>query len=434
MESLIRDVKQGSRSLLRDKAFAAAVLLTLVLCVATNTATFAIGHSVLLRPLPVPDANAIVLMANRYPRAGVGDLNTSSVGDYYDRLRSVTALQEQALFRSADQTLDINGTPAQVPGMAVTPSFFPLVRTAPAHGRTFTADEGEIGGEQKVILSDTLWRTLYGLDLGAIGRQLRIGGRLYTIVGIMRRGFDFVDPEVRFWVPLAFTPEEKTGHHSNNWYHIGRLKPGATLAQVQAQVDAVNAANLDRFPQFKDVIINAGFHTTVEPLQHMIVKDVERVLYLLWGGAAFVLLIGALNLANLSLARMTMRRKEIATRLAIGAGRAQLLRQLVVENVLIGSAGGIAGVLLGAAILRMLTVIGLDRFPRASEVHIDGAVVLAALGMSVVVGVVMGFLPLASVLRIWLERAVRPALTTFHTRNIHHTVIRLPSRRPLGWP
>jgi len=240
----------------------------------------------------------------------------------------------------------------------------------------------------------------------------------------MRRGFDFVDPEVRFWVPLAFTPEEKTGHYSNNWYHIGRLKPGATLAQVQAQVDAVNAANLDRFPQFKDVIINAGFHTTVEPLQHMIVKDVERVLYLLWSGAAFVLLIGALNLANLSLARMTMRRKEIATRLAIGAGRAQILRQLVVENVLIGSAGGIAGVLLGAAILRMLTVIGLDCFPRASEVHIDGAVVLAALGMSVVVGVVMGFLPLASVLRVSLSSVLhddsRTSTDGLRTRRLRH--------------
>lgn len=182
MENLVRDIKHGSRSLLRDKGFAVLVLLTLAFCIGTNTATFAIVHSVLLRPLPVPDADAILLMANRYPKAGVGDLNTSSVGDYYDRLRSVTALQEQALFRSADQTLDINGAPAQVPGMAVTPSLFPLVRIAPAHGRTFNADEGEIGGEQKVILSDTLWRTLYSRDPGAIGRQLRIGGRPYAII------------------------------------------------------------------------------------------------------------------------------------------------------------------------------------------------------------------------------------------------------------
>jgi len=400
MENLIRDVKYSARSLLRDKAFATTVLLTLAVCIAANTTTFAIVNSVVLRPLPVPNANEIVLMANRYPNAGAGNLNTSSVGDYYDRLRSVTALREQALFRSADQTLDINGTPEQVPGMAVTPSLFPLLSIAPAHGRTFTAPEGEIGAEQKVVLSDRLWRTLYGSDLSAVGRELRISGRPHTIIGVMPRGFDFVDPEVRFWVPLAFTPGEKAGHHSNNWYHIGRLKTGATLVQVQSQIDALNAVNLERFPQFKDVLINAGFHTKVEPLQHMIIKDVECALYLLWGGAIFVLLIGALNLANVGFARLTNRRKEIATRLALGGSRTQLLRQLVVENVLIAVAGGTAGVFLGVALLRTLAAIGFNRFPRASEVHINGVVILAALGMSVAVGVLIGFMPLANVFKL----------------------------------
>ncbi|MGI8742396.1 MAG: ABC transporter permease [Bryobacteraceae bacterium] len=400
MENLIRDLKYGTRSLLRDKGFATTVLLTLAVCIAANTTTFAIVNSVVLHPLPVPKANEIVLMANRYPKAGAGNLNTSSVGDYYDRLRSVTALGQQALFRPSDQTLEIGGTPRQVPGMAVTPSFFPLVGIAPELGRMFAAGEGEQGGEQKVILSDTLWRTLYGADLRAVGRELRIGGRPYTIVGVMPGGFNFVDPGVRFWIPLAFTPEEKAGHHSNNWYHIGRLKPGATPRQAQAQIDALNAANLERFPQLKAVLINAGFHTRVEPLQHMIVKDVEPVLYLLWGGAAFVLFIGALNLANVALARLTVRRKEIATRLALGAGRAQLFRQFVIENVVVALGGGIVGVLLGAALLRALTIIRFDRFPRASEVQIDGTVIAAALGMSALVGVLIGALPLINVIKL----------------------------------
>jgi predicted permease len=412
MESLIRDLRHGARSLLRDKGFAATVLLTLAVCIAANTATFAIVNSVVLRPLPVPNAGEIVLMANRYPGAGAGDQNVSSAADYFDRLRSVMALSDQALYRPADQTLDINGTPRRVPGLAVTPSFFRLVRTAPAHGRAFTAAEGEIGSEQKVILSDALWRTLYGGDPGAIGRDLWIGGRPCTIVGVMPRGFNFVDPEVRFWVPLALTPAEKAAYHNNNWVHIGRLKPGAALAQVQAQVDAQNTANLDKFPQFKAVLINAGFHTKVEPLQHMIVKDVERALYLLWGGAVFVLLIGALNLANVALARLAVRRKEIATRLALGGGRTQLVRQHVIESVLISAAGGAAGIGLGAALLRALAIVGFDRLPRASEVHIDGIVILAALGMSVAVGIVLGLLPLASVFRMDVNSALRDGSRT----------------------
>src|SRR5208337_588534 len=407
LENLIRDIKYGVRFLLRDKGFAATVVLTLGICIAAYTATFAIVHSVLLRPLPGPNADAIVLMSNQYPKAGVTDQSISSVPDYYDRLRVVTALQEQAMFQPVDQALEVNGTPEQVPGMAVTPSFFKLVGIPPAHGRAFTAEEGEIGSEHKVVLSDALWQQLYGGELSAIGRELRLGGTPVTIVGVMPRDFVFLNPMVRFWVPLAFTAEQKSQYHNNNWNHIGRLKPGATLAQVQAQINALNAANLERFPAFKNFLINSGFYTKVEPLQHMLVKGVEGALYLLWGGAVFVLLIGGLNIANLTLARWSVRGKEIATRLALGAGRAQLSRQLVVENVLVAGAGGIAGVLLGTALLRAVAAIGLDRFPRAQEVRIDGAVILVALGLAVAVGVLVGLVPLASAFKVSLSGMLR---------------------------
>ena len=412
LENLIRDIKYGVRSLLRDKWFAATVLLTLAICIAVYTATFAIVHSVLLRPLPGPNANAIVLMSNLYPKAGVSDQNGSSAADYFDCLRVVTALEEQAMFQPMDQTLEVNGTPEQIPGMAVTPSFFKLVGIPPARGRAFTTEEGEIGSEHKVVLSDALWQQLYGGDLSAIGRELRLGGTPVTIVGVMPRDFVFLNPMVRFWVPLAFTAEQKSQYHNNNWNHIGRLKPGATLAQVQAQINALNAANLDRFPAFKDILINAGFYTRVEPLKHMLVKDVEGALYLLWGGAVFVLLIGGLNIANLALARWSVRGKEIATRLALGAGRAQLSRQLIVENVLVAGAGGIAGVLLGTALLRAVAAIGLDRFPRAHEVRIDGTVVIVALGLAVVVGVLVGLVPIASTFKVNLSGMLRDGSRT----------------------
>jgi len=407
MENLIRDIKHGVRSLLRGKGFAATVLLTLAICIGAYTATFAIVHSVLLRSLPGPNANAIVLMSNEYPKAGVADQSASSAADYYDRLRVVTTLEEQAMFQPVAQALEVNGTPEQVPGMAVTPSFFKLVGIPPARGRAFTAEEGEIGSEHKVVLSHALWQQLYGGDLSVMGRELRLGGTPFTVVGVMPRDFVFVDPEVRFWVALAFTAQQKSQYHSNNWNHIGRLKPGATLTQVQAQINALNAANLERFPEWKDILINAGFYTRVEPLQHMLVKDVEGALYLLWGGAVFVLLIGGLNIANLALARWSVRGKEIATRLALGAGRARLARQLVVENVLVAGAGGIAGVLLGTALLRAVAATGLDRFPRAQEVRIDGTVIVVALGLAVALGVLVGLVPLASAFRVNLSGLLR---------------------------
>ena len=407
MENLIRDIKLGARSLLRDKAFAATVLLTLAVCMAAYTATFAIVHSVLLRPLPGPNAARIVLMSNMYPKAGVTDGESSSAPDYYDRLRAVTCLEEQAMYRYVDRALEINGMPERVSGVAVTPSFFKLVGIFPAHGRAFTADEGEIGSEHKVILSEALWQQLYAGDPSVVGRDLRLDGVPSTIVGIMPPNFVFADPKARFWVPLAFTAEEKTQYHSNDWINIGRLKPGATIVQVQAQIDALNAGNLERLTEWKSILLNAGFYTKVETLQHNLVKNVERVLYLLWGGAVFVLLIGGLNIANLALARWNVRGREIATRLALGATRAQLTRQLVVENVLVAGAAGVVGVLLGSLLLQGVAAIGLESFPRAEEVRIDGPVIFVALGLAALVGALVGLVPIAGAFKVSLTGMLR---------------------------
>ncbi len=399
MESLILDLKHGLRSLLRDKGFTMTVVLTLAACVAVNTATFAIVNSVLLRPLPIPEASSIVVLSNRYPKAGAGDSTNSSAADYVDRLRQVVALEQQAMYRSANQTVDIEGSPERIECMAVTPSFFKLVRVAPALGRAFTSEEGEAGNHHKVILSDALWRQLYGGESSAVGRDLRFSGVPFTIVGVMPRDFVFVNPAVRCWVPLAFTAQEKAAYHSNNWIHIGRLKPGGTIAQVRSQVDALNATNLDKFPQLKHVLIDAGFHTAVEPLQDTLVRGVRESMYLLWGAAIFVLLIGGLNITNLELARLSVRGKEMATRLALGAGRNRVVSRLVVESSLLALAGGGAGVLLGAAVLRVMATADLNRFPRANEVRIDGTVIAVALGLAIVVGVVIGLAPLVNVFK-----------------------------------
>jgi predicted permease len=390
-----------------DKGFTVTVVLTIAVCIAANTATFAVVNSVLLRPLPVPEARSLVLMANRYPKAGADFGYNSASGDYFDRLRDVHVFSEQALFRTNGRTVEIQGMPQRVTGMSATPSLFRLLRVPPAYGRAFSDAEGEPGADQKAILSDGMSRRLFGSPEAALGRDVRLSGQPFTVVGVMPAGFNFIDPDVSLWVPASFTPAEREVHHSNNWQSIGRLKPGATLQQVQSQVDALNRANLDRFPSFKELLINAGFHTVAVPLEDMLVKAVRGALYLLWGGAAFVMLIGAVNVANLVLARTALRRKEFATRLALGAGAGRLMRQLVTESILVALAGGAAGAALGTGLLRVLAHSGIETLPRAGEVSVDGMVVLAMLVTAALVGIVIGLIPSLQVIRARVNEVLR---------------------------
>ena len=424
---MLRDFRFAIRSLFREKGYSTMVVLTLAVCIAANVGAYAIVDCVLLKPLPVPNARRIVLIANKYPGAGASDGDNSAAGDYYDRLQSIHALSRQAMFQERKGTLSIEHSPQQISGMAVTPSFFGVIGTNPARGRAFSAEEGEIGADSKVILSDALWNTLFGASPKAIGQDVRINGQPFTVVGIMPKGFNFVNADIRYWIPLAFTPEQKSQYHNNNWINIGLLAPGASIQQVQSQVDALNAANLDRFPQFRQLLINAGFHSTVEPLQSMVIKDVAGSLYLLWGGAALVLLIGAVNLTNVAVARWTTRRKEFATRLALGGSRPQLLQRILAETLAISAAGGGAGILLGAAFPRLLATLDLNRFPRASEVHIDLAASLIAGTMSILVGLLMAVIPYYGLLRLPVSGALhedgRTRTTGTRTRGLRQLLV-----------
>jgi predicted permease len=322
--------------------------------------------------------------------------------------------EENALFRGEDQTVDVNGTAQRMTAMKVTPSIFPLLRVSPAIGHRFEEADGELGNEDKVILSYGVWQDLYGGNKDIIGKDLRINGRPTTIVGIMPRDFVFYDEKVRLWVPYAFTAEQKSeeARHSNSSSEIARLKPGMTIPQAQAQVDAMNAANLERVPKMKQFLINAGFHTQVRFLQDVLVRDIKSVLYLLWAGAGFVLLIGAVNIANLTLARSSARRKEIATKLAIGGSHGQVARSLLIESVMLALTGGAAGLLVAAGVLRALARIGLNEIPRASEIHISPVVVLFAFGISLVAGVFIGLVPIAQLARIKLSTVLREETRT----------------------
>src|SRR5262249_10844090 len=314
---------------------------------------------------------------------------------------------EQAMQNSADVTIDQHGTPARVRLMNVTPSFFRMLQIPPALGRTFTEDEGEIGNEKKVVLSYALWQSAFGGDPGIVGRDVRIDSQPYTVVGVMPRGFTFVNDDVMLWRALAFTPERKQQRHSNNWRNLARLKPGATIQQAQEQIDALNRANLDRFPQYKQLLINARFHTTVTRYQDELVRDVRPTLYLLWGGALFVLLIGCVNVANLVLVRARSRLREMATRMALGAGRARVARQLVTEGVLLTLISAALGLFTAYGLLQVLGALNIRDLPRGFAIRIDQTVVLYTLGIAAAIGVVLGLIPVAAVIPVNLTAVLR---------------------------
>jgi predicted permease len=408
MDSLARDLLLGLRLLRRDKAFTLTAGLTLALCIGANTALFSVVHHVLLRPLPVPDPERLVLMSNLYPKAGAVDSSNSGVPDHYDRLQAVTALEEQSLHNESSVSIGRDGLPTRIQVMNATPSLFRVLRVEAARGRTLHDEDGVVGQDRKVVLGDAFWRRQFGGDPAAVGRDLHLDGQPYTVVGVMPPALDQVFPGITLWRPLAFTPEQKADgqRHSNNYWNLGRLRPGATLQQAQAQVDALNAANLERFPQYKELLQNAGFHTVARGFRDHLVRRVKPTLHLMWGGALFVLLIGCVNVANLALVRARARAKETATRLALGAGRAQLARQLVAESVLLVLGAAAAGVALGAAALRTFSTVDLEGLPFGSAVEVDLATLLYSVAVAIVIGVAMGLLPalggpgnLAAVLR-----------------------------------
>jgi predicted permease len=408
MDRLLQDVRFAVRLLLKDRAFTLTALLTLALCIGANATIFSVVNSVLLQPLPVPQPERLVLMHNSYPRAGV-ERASNGVPDYYDRLRELQAFEEQALYNTRGLTVGVEGDPQRMTGMVATPSLLRILAAAPVRGRVFTESEGEVGNHHKVILTNGLWQELYGGRTEAVGQELRINGEPYSIVGVLPAGFSFLDPEVRLWIPAAFSVEQKSddARHSNNWSMVGRLRPGATVAQAQQQLDALNARNMERFPHFKEILTNAGFHSVAVALQEDLVRSIRRTLYLLWGGVLFVLLIGVVNITNLALVRSSGRGKELATRQALGAGLGRLTRQLLTETVLLTIAGGLLGLAVGYWGVSALAALGLERLPRGSEVRLDAVAMAFTLLLALAVGVIVAMVPVLSMRGVNLSQAFR---------------------------
>ena len=408
MRKLQQDIRFAARLLWKQKVFSAAVIVTLAACIGANATIFSVVDAVLLRALPFPDADRLVTLMNSYPKAGV-ERGINGVPDYFDRRRETDVFEEQALYRERGQTVGGEGQPERLEAFQVTPSIFRVLKAEAFRGRLLGDADGEVGQERKVVIAYSLWQRMFAGREDAVGKDLRVNGVPHTVVGVLPPDFTFLRREAELWVPVAFAPADKSDdrRHTNNWQMIARLKPGRTIAQAQAQIDALNARNLERFPQFRDILVNAGFHTQVVSTHADLVRDVRATLYLLWGGVAFVLLIGCVNLTNLMLVRSSVRIREMATRHALGAGRGRLARQLLTEATMLTIAGSAVGLAASYWAVQLLAAGPLAVLPRASEIGLDGRVVGLTLGLALLVGLAISAVPMLSLRRMNLNQAIR---------------------------
>ena len=408
MDVLRQDLRFALRLLFKDKAFAATTVLTLAICIGANGAIFTVVQSVLMRPLPYPDADRIVTITDGFPGAGVERAGTS-VPNYYDRVAMKEVFDSVALYQNSGYRVGQGAGAEGVPAMNVSPSFFAVLRTPAVRGRVFLDSDGQVGHERVTMLSYAFAkRQPGGLD-GVVGRDLRLNDVVYTVVGVLPETFSYLDPKIALFVPLAFKPEERgeDRRYSQNHQSIGRLAGGATIAQARARIDAVNEHWVAESGPMKEALKNTGYHTMVFSLGADLVRNVRAALQLLWGGVILVLLIAGVNITNLSLVRATSRVRELATRHALGAARSRVTRQLVTETLLLTAGGGALGLALGYWSLDALAWAGLSDLPRAYEIRMDGTVIAFTLGISMLLGVVVGAVPAMQMAGVNLSSVLR---------------------------
>ena len=382
-------LSQTLRRLARERGFTLTVLLTLGLCIGANVAIFAVVDAILVRALPFPHAERLVTTRNSYPGAGA-TRSSSSLPNYYDRRQHVAAFESTAARQGGSAIVGEAGSPSRVGRDRVTPEFFATLGVPLAMGRTFCEDEMEYGNAQVLVLTHEFWRNQFQGDPQVIGRDLMVDGVKHTVIGVLPPGFRYLDSKARFYVPLASNAEERIPRqrHSNGLQLIARLKPGVSLAEAQAQINAFTEVQLQDDP-FSELLRDAGYHTNVLWLHDDTVRDVRDVLLLLQAGVFALLLIGGVNLVNLLLIRANGRAKELAVRQALGASRRHVLQETVLETVVLALGGGLLGLGLGALGIRLLATLGTDRLPLGVNIGFDARVALLSVAASVLVGLAL---------------------------------------------
>jgi putative ABC transport system permease protein len=390
---LVSQVRYAVRRLLNSPGLSLLCLLTLAVGIAAVVSVFSVVNGVLLNPLPYPESDRLVGLWHTAPGLDLQRLPQSK-GTYLLYSQEGRGLADVAIYRDLAVNLTGGATPERVPGAEVTPSLFRLIGVAPSLGRGLTAEESRPDAPAVVVLSDKLWRRRFAADPGALGKTVRINGVARQVVGVMPPGFEFPRPQTEIWVPLEVDPlKAPLGEFS--YTGIGRLAEGVSIAQVQSDLNRTLATLERRFPgdDSAPVLSKAGFAAVVHPLRDDVVGDFSKVLWILLGAVAFVLLIACANVANLLIVRGEGRRREMAIQTALGAARGSLIGGGLTESLLLALAAGAVGLLLALGSLHLLSRLGPAELPRLEQVRLDGRVLLFTAAISLFTSVLFGLLP-----------------------------------------
>ncbi len=402
METLLQDLRYGVRMLRKTPGFTAVAVLTLALGIGGNTAIFSAVNATLLRPLPFPDSERLMMLFHSYPKLNLARATVSPIAlDYYrQNAKSFASLGAFSGWH-APQNLTGAGNPEQVRTIAVTGGFFPVMGVAPLQGRTIMEADDK-PGSRVAVLSYAFWQQRFVGNTGMVGREITLDGINYTVIGIMPATFDY-PATAQLWVPYGFAaPEWKNEIEFLNV--VGRLKPGITPQQADAEMGQITAAIVKMFPDLAQV----GWRAVAAPFRDVMVGDVRPALLVLLGAVGCVLLIACANLANLLLARSADRQKEIAIRGALGATRARVVRQVLTEGVLLALIGGAGGLLLGYwGIDLLLALLPPGQSLGQFAIAIDGNVLLFTLGVSVITGLLFAAAPAVQSARAGMGEALK---------------------------
>src|SRR5215211_5620998 len=387
MDRIIQDLRYGIRSLAKRPGATLVALVTLALGIGVNTAIFSAVDSFLLRPLPLKDPERLVSIWEQGLKQGINQ-NEVAPANFFDLRTQSQAFEGIGAHGPQDINLTGDGEPERLNGELVTANVFSILGVEPMLGRAFLPDEDIQGQHRVVVLSERLWQRRFNRDPSIVNRNITLNSEAFTVVGVMPRGFFYPERETELWIPWAMEPEQASGRGDQYLRLIGRLKAGTTLQQGNADVQSIAGRLSSEYPK-----TNEGLTFIVNSLHQDYVGNLRLPILILFGAVGLVLLIACANVANLLLAQATTRRREIAIRLALGASRWTIVRQLLIESLLLAGAGGLLGLLGAVWGVEGLAKLLPDSLSKLQNVSVDARVFLFTLGVSVLTAVVFGGVP-----------------------------------------